>query len=126
MLAWSAFIRAAVGSYDIRDFTDASIIGGIDTAIRRGRSVINIEVRWPRLQRHARSGGAHRVWLRLAVVAAAGNEYDLGNPVEYPASLNHVLTIAGSNEADEPAYFSNANDAVDLAAPGRTSQLPTP
>ncbi len=41
--------------------------------------------------------------LQLAVrrgivpVAAAGNEFDSGNPLEFPASLPHVLTVAAVN-----------------------------
>ena len=42
-----------------------------------------------------------------------------GNPLEFPAALPHVLTVAASSDAaDTPAPFSNANAAVDLGAPG--------
>jgi hypothetical protein len=51
-------------------------------------------------------------------VASAGNEFLKGNPITYPAALNHVLTVAATDALDEPAFFSNANLAVDLAAPG--------
>ena len=51
-------------------------------------------------------------------VAAAGNEFEAGNPLEFPASLPHVVTVAATTADDRSAAFSNANDAVDLAAPG--------
>ena len=35
----------------------------------------------------------------IVPVAAAGNEFDAGNPLEFPASLPHVLTIAAVNAA---------------------------
>ena len=54
----------------------------------------------------------------LLLVAAAGNEFAEGNPLQFPASLPHVLTVAATDLEGPPSYFSNANAAVDLAAPG--------
>ena len=50
------------------------------------------------------------------VVAAAGN--DSNNKPYYPASLNHVLSVAASNSNDEKASFSNYGINVDVCAPG--------
>jgi hypothetical protein len=54
----------------------------------------------------------------IAVVAAAGNEFADGNPLEFPASLPHVITVAAVDGDGKAAYFSNANAAIDLSAPG--------
>jgi hypothetical protein len=51
-------------------------------------------------------------------VAAAGNEFAAGNPLEYPASLPHVLTVASLRPDLTASFFSNANAAIDLGAPG--------
>jgi hypothetical protein len=51
-------------------------------------------------------------------VAASGNEFNEGNPLEFPASLPHVLTVAATDQENDPTFFSNENAAVDLAAPG--------
>ena len=51
-------------------------------------------------------------------VAAAGNEFQEGNPLKFPASLPHVVTVAATTPDDRSAIFSNANTAVDLSAPG--------
>ena len=51
-------------------------------------------------------------------VASAGNEFAQGNPLDFPASLPHVVTVAAVNPDGSPTYFSNANAAMDLAAPG--------
>jgi hypothetical protein len=51
-------------------------------------------------------------------VAAAGNEFQEGNPVEFPASLPHVLTAAATDFAGNSSFFSNANAAIDVSAPG--------
>jgi hypothetical protein len=61
----------------------------------------------------------HAVKEGAVPVAASGNEFDQGNPLEFPASLPHVLTIAALEAgSDEPAFFSSESVAVDLSAPG--------
>ena len=51
-------------------------------------------------------------------VAAAGNEFEDGNPLEFPASLPHVITVSAIGPDEQPTGFSNASGAVDLSAPG--------
>jgi hypothetical protein len=58
----------------------------------------------------------------LLAVAASGNEFQAGNPVSYPAGLPHVLSVAALDPDLRSSYFSTANAAVDVAAPG--SQVP--
>jgi subtilisin family serine protease len=52
------------------------------------------------------------------LVAAAGNEYQDGNPTNYPGAYPHVLTVAATDQAGAPAVFSSSGPQVDLAAPG--------
>src|SRR5919198_182436 len=54
------------------------------------------------------------------VVAAAGNEHALGNPVVYPAALlpGRGLAVAASTAAGTRASFSNTGAYVSVAAPG--------
>lgn len=54
----------------------------------------------------------------ITLVAAGGNERTRGNPYEFPASLPHVITVGALDLDDTPAFFSNANAALDLVAPG--------
>ena len=51
-------------------------------------------------------------------MAAAGNELAEGNPLLFPASLPHVITVAAVGNDLKAAYFSSASAAVDLSAPG--------
>jgi hypothetical protein len=60
------------------------------------------------------------------VVAAAGNEYASGNPVEYPAGYPHVVSVAAVDQSLASAAFSNANRGVDVAAPGVDVPLAIP
>jgi hypothetical protein len=70
--------------------------------------------------------------LQLAVrrgivpVAAAGNEFAAGNPLEFPASLPHVLTVAAVDASRRSSSFSNRNGAVDLSAPGEQIMTAVP
>lgn len=52
------------------------------------------------------------------VVAAMGNEYERGNPVEYPAAYTGVIAVGAMNEANRRAAFSNSGPHISLVAPG--------
>jgi hypothetical protein len=60
------------------------------------------------------------------VVAAAGNEFTEGNPLVFPATYPHVLTVAATDERNAPAFFSSSSLAVDLAAPGQDIPIAVP
>ena len=62
----------------------------------------------------------------MTVVAAAGNEFAEGNPVEYPAAFPHVLSVAALSLDGSSSYFSNENAAVDLSAPGEQVPVAIP
>jgi hypothetical protein len=90
----------------------------IKRAVAMGAATINMSygsnsrcfVEYQAVQFATRSG--------TIAVASAGNEFNDGNPYEYPASLPHVVTVAATDQNDDPLGFSNANAAVDLSAPG--------
>jgi subtilisin family serine protease len=54
----------------------------------------------------------------IAVVAAMGNEFEEGNPVEYPAAYDGVIAVGASDEVDRRASFSNTGRHIALVAPG--------
>jgi hypothetical protein len=60
------------------------------------------------------------------VVAAAGNEFEEGNPVSYPAAWPHVLSVASTGQDNQSSYFSSANASIDVAAPGESVPLAIP
>jgi hypothetical protein len=62
----------------------------------------------------------------VLVVAAGGNEFLQGNPPSFPASWPHVLSVAALNQGLAPAFFSTANAAIDVAAPGEAVPLAVP
>ncbi len=96
----------------------ADSVRGIASAIRAGAAAINMSYGSPtkciaeqqQIERAVKAGAIP--------VAAAGNEFDTGNPLEFPASLPHVLTVGAIGPDDKPAFFSSESAAIDLAAPG--------
>jgi subtilisin family serine protease len=61
------------------------------------------------------------------VVAAMGNEFEEGNPVEYPAAIPGVIAVGATSLDDTRASFSNMGNHIALCAPGVGiwSTLPT-
>jgi len=100
------------------DFTCRDSADGIGEAIDHGAAVINMSYgssipcypEYVALQAAVARG--------IVPVAAAGNERDQANPLEYPASLPHVVTVAAVGPDGKATGFSNENAAVDLSAPG--------
>lgn len=62
----------------------------------------------------------------VAVVAAMGNEYEEGNPTEYPAALPDVIAVGGIDQDHERASFSNTGRHICVVAPavGIRSTIP--
>jgi hypothetical protein len=91
----------------------------IAEATKRGAAVINMSY-GSQSRCTAEADAIQRAIKQGAVpVAASGNEFDQGNPLEFPASLPHVLTVAALDDnTDDPAFFSSESAAVDLSAPG--------
>ena len=59
----------------------------------------------------------------VAVVAAAGNDGS-GTSVSYPGCLPSAFTVAATDDADNPAGFSNNNAITDWWAPGVNIDAP--
>jgi hypothetical protein len=97
---------------------EGSIIEGIFRAAQLHVGVINLSLGGPSPDFLLEQAVLAAFGEGSLVVASSGNEFDQGNPVEYPASFPHVLTVAATTETDQPAFFSSSSLAVDLAAPG--------
>ncbi|HWM08069.1 MAG TPA: S8 family serine peptidase, partial [Solirubrobacteraceae bacterium] len=91
----------------------------IQTAIQRGAAVINMSYGSPSPCYPEYVNLQFAVARGIVPVAAAGNEFAEGNPLEFPASLPHVLTVAAVGPDLSSSYFSNTSAAIDLSAPGQ-------
>jgi subtilisin family serine protease len=54
----------------------------------------------------------------ITAIAAMGNEYEEGNPVEYPAGYPEVIAVGAVSETSRRAGFSCTGDHICLVAPG--------
>jgi subtilisin family serine protease len=52
------------------------------------------------------------------VVAAMGNEFEKGNPVEYPGAYPGVIAVGATNRSNQRARFSNTGKHISITAPG--------
>jgi Subtilase family len=100
------------------DLTCGDIAHGVDALSDAGAGVINLSLggtdacvtEYVAIERAIGTGSV--------VVAAAGNEFQAGNPVMYPAAFPHVLSVASVGPDYASSEFSNANSAIDISAPG--------
>ena len=99
--------------------TTADVAACIGWAHAAGARVISMSLGGPASRTIAQAVTA--AWDRggrsgSLLVAAAGNDGD--GRLEYPAALPDVVSVAATDDAGDPAPFSNANADVELAAPG--------
>ena len=105
----------------------SNIADGIRWAADHGADVINLSLGGTSPSAAYRAAIDYAVNVRrVVVVAAAGNEYDSGNPVEYPAADPDAIAVGASTSTGGRASFSNTGAYVDLAAPGTSILSPCP
>ena len=97
----------------------SDFLEGVDWARTHGASVVNLSLGGTLTSSQAAAfqptfDAAYQAG--VIVVAAAGN-HDR-NEKFYPASFNHVISVAATDNNDARASFSNYGPKVDLAAPG--------
>ena len=114
--------RAALRVWDASPLGDGiragDVINGLDAAIRNGPSVINLSLGSQTRVQLFDAMIAYAIGSGSVVVAAAGNSRTAGSPLEYPASLPHVLTVGAIDQSGQPTSFTSGSPYVDLAAPG--------
>jgi len=54
----------------------------------------------------------------VTVVSAMGNEFNQGNPIEYPAAYNRVVAVGATGRTNRRASFSNTGSHISIVAPG--------
>ncbi|MCS6881049.1 MAG: S8 family serine peptidase [Oscillochloridaceae bacterium] len=97
---------------------DASLAAGIRWAADNGARVINMSLGGEGDSRLLREAIAYAAARGIVLVAASGNEREIGNPVTYPAAYPDVIAVGATGNTDTITGFSNTGDYLDLAAPG--------
>ena len=109
-------------------FSDFELAAAITFAVDNGAKVVNLSLGGTRYSATELRALEYAIAKDVLLVAAAGNEYQEGNPVEYPAALlqpvgsngegGFGLSVAASTMAGTRAPFSNTGSYISLAAPG--------
>lgn len=107
----------------------ADSAAGIVRAVDSGAGVVNLSYGGATISDVEKAALAYAAQKDVLVVAAAGNAFQLNNPVQYPAaaiggvkgSWSAGLSVAATDPLGRHAPFSTANDFVSVAAPGAGS-----
>jgi subtilisin family serine protease len=116
----------AVGAGDT--FSDVDEAAAIVYAVDHGAKIVNLSLGGVGTSALERKAIQYAVSHDVLLVAAAGNEYEEGNPVEYPAAALQPpgsngqggvgLSVGASTIAGKRASFSNTGSQISLSAPG--------
>ena len=109
-------------------FTDVDEADAIVYAVNHGAKVINLSIGGTQTSVVEKKALDYAAEHGVLVVAAAGNEFEDGNPVEYPAALLQPvgsmgrggigLSVGATTKNGSRASFSNTGSWISLAAPG--------
>lgn len=101
-------------------FTSA-VINGVNEAVNRGVKVINLSLATSEYEQPLQDAITNAYNHGVLVVAAAGNndvDGESNTTKKYPAAMDHVLSVAATQQNDTVASFSRRGPWVDMAAPG--------
>jgi subtilisin family serine protease len=109
-------------------FTTRAEAAAIRYAVDHGARVLNLSFAGTTTSALERSAIRYAIRRGALLVAAAGNEFATGNPVEYPAALLQPvgsdgrggtgLVVGASSRDGHRATFSSSGSWISLAAPG--------
>jgi len=101
---------------------DEFTIPAIRTAADDGAQVINLSFGGAFAAPGERDAVAYAVQRGSFVAMAVGNEFELGNPVEYPAGfardINGAVSVGAIGRSQRRAPYSNTGAHLELTAPG--------
>jgi hypothetical protein len=104
----------------------AAAARAIDRAVAHHVKVINMSYGFPgRCWTHL-VATSYAYASGVVLVASAGNDGIVGDRGTSPGEDPHVITVAALGPGDSAPAWSNANDSVDLAAPGEDVLAATP
>jgi subtilisin family serine protease len=109
-------------------FTDVEEAAAIVYAVDHGARILNLSLGGPTTSTVERRAIDYASSKGVLLVAAVGNSFATGNPVEYPAALlqppgsrgvgGRGLSVGASNRNGARARFSSTGTHLSLAAPG--------
>jgi serine protease len=113
------------GRVDPREGTlcdTASVTAAIQYAADSGAQIINMSLGGPNPSPAFLDALQYAVQHGVFVAIAAGNHFEEGNTIEYPAAyapqIDGVMAVAAVGRSLRHAFYSNTGSYVEIAAPG--------
>jgi membrane-anchored mycosin MYCP len=100
------------------DGTPQSLATSIRAAVDLGAQVINVSITTPALVPAVTDAVRYALDRNIAIVAAAGNDFQQGNPTQYPAAYPGVIAVGAVGTDDQATNFSETDSGVSVVAPG--------
>ena len=101
--------------------TDA-IAEGIRYAADMGAKVINLSLGGPAPSTVLRDALAYAVGKGVFIAIAMGNEFEDGNPIDYPAAyapeINGAMSVGALGRSLKRSFYSNTGAHLEISAPG--------
>lgn len=94
------------------------IAEGIQWATDNGANIINMSLGGTQDAQVLREAVQYAANRNVLLLAAMGNEFQVGNFINYPAAYPEVMAVAATDRNDAHANFSNSGAHVEVAAPG--------
>jgi serine protease len=107
---------------DVGGCPTSEVAEGIRYAADNGAKVINLSLGGPEPSIALRDALKYAVGKGAFVSIAMGNEYEDGNPVEYPAAyaaeIDGVMSVGALGPSLTRAYYSSTGPHLEISAPG--------
>jgi serine protease len=115
------FIPATAGAC-----SSADVAAGIRYAVDNGAKVINVSISGASPAQVERDALVYAAAQGAFVTLAAGNEFENGNPPQYPAafasSIDGVMSVGAIGKSQTRAHYSSTGTHIEVAAPGGSSR----
>ncbi len=106
--------------------TSADVAAGIRYAVDNGARVINVSISGANPSQVERDALVYASDRGAFVALAAGNDFETGNPVQYPAafasSIDGVISVGAIGKSLARAYYSSTGTYIEVTAPGGSSR----
>jgi serine protease len=107
---------------DVGGCSDDAISQGIRYAVDHGAKVLNLSLGGPAGSVILQDALSYAVGKGAFAAIAMGNEFEEGNPVEYPAAyaatIDGAMSVGAVGRSLTRAYYSSTGSHIEIAAPG--------
>jgi serine protease len=105
---------------------DSAVSEAIRYAVDNGAHVINLSLGGPEPSPITRDALQYAVSRGVFVAVSNGNQYERGNPIEYPAAdaaqLNGVVSVGAVGRTGRRSFYSSTGSHLEVTAPGGDSR----